>query len=124
MISDGSGGYYVAGRTTGGTFEGGFVTHILSNGTQQASWGNRGSSQYYLPSGQTDFCLNGIVRQSSGNVVCAGLNTTGGTLKIYVMTSAGKDFSGYATNYVNSSIVPQFCAIDSNDKVVIVLFLD
>ena len=109
VISDGSTGYYVAGGSTAG-----FVTHILSNGTQDTSFGGGTPTYYYAPGGQSSFVS--IVRQSGGNVVCVG--TDSGSLKTFLMTPAGATVGGY-TSYTNVDITPQFCAIDSNDKVVI-----
>ncbi len=114
VISDGSGGYYVVGGTTsaGGV---GFVTHILSNGTQDTTFGTGTPFYYYAPTGQSSFV--GIVRQSSGNAVCVGIASGTAALKTYLMTSAGATVAG-STNYTNSSI-PVCCAIDSNNKTLI-----
>ena len=107
VISDGSGGYYVAADS--------FVINIKADGTQNTNFGNNSSGNHsYTPTEQSG--IVGIARQSTGSVVCLA-RASDGTLKTYLMASGGATTA--AVGYANAEVYPCCCAIDGSDKALI-----
>ncbi len=124
LVPDLSGGYYLGGYANGGGVTKGILGHVDNQGVFITSFGSNGIQQTL---GVTVGYIGGIARQSTGNIVYAGISVLGGNLVVGRVTSSGAidtTFTIYNATSTGINIPaltnPLGIAVDNQDRIIVV----